>query len=77
MDYDQNPIFYHLHYIQKKEKTQAVDTGKICPQCGSHLVERVSRYGTKFVGCSNYPKCRYIEGSSKKTATARKKKNNE
>ena len=64
-------------YIQKKEKTQAVDTGKICPQCGSHLVERVSRYGTKFVGCSNYPKCRYIEGSSKKTATARKKKNNE
>ncbi|MGN1399462.1 MAG: type I DNA topoisomerase [Erysipelotrichaceae bacterium] len=64
-------------YIQKKDKPQPVDTGKICPQCGSHLVERVSRYGTKFIGCSNYPKCRYIEGSNKKSATARKKKNNE
>ena len=28
-----------------------------CPKCGSELVVKVSRWGTKFVGCSAYPKC--------------------
>lgn len=31
----------------------------ICPKCGGKLVERNGKYG-KFIGCSNYPKCRYI-----------------
>lgn len=30
----------------------------ICPKCGSTLVERNGKYGN-FIGCSNYPKCRY------------------
>lgn len=30
----------------------------ICPQCGSDLVIRHSRYG-EFFGCSNYPHCRF------------------
>ena len=29
-----------------------------CPKCGGKLVERNSKYG-KFMGCSNYPRCRY------------------
>jgi len=34
-----------------------------CPKCKTgRLVERQSRYG-KFLGCSNYPRCRYIEKS--------------
>lgn len=29
-----------------------------CPKCGGQLVERSGKYGT-FIGCSNYPKCKY------------------
>ncbi|HOU75903.1 MAG TPA: type I DNA topoisomerase [Candidatus Dojkabacteria bacterium] len=32
-----------------------------CPECGSNLVERRGKWGKSFVGCSNYPKCRYIK----------------
>lgn len=32
----------------------------ICPRCGGKLVERNGRTGV-FIGCSNYPKCRYTE----------------
>lgn len=34
---------------------------KICPECGSPLVARRSKFGTMFFGCSNYPKCRHAE----------------
>jgi DNA topoisomerase-1 len=36
--------------------------GRDCPNCGGHhtLVVRYGRYG-KFVGCTNYPECRYTE----------------
>ena len=34
--------------------------GRDCPQSGHPLVMRYSRYG-KFIGCSNFPECRYIE----------------
>lgn len=30
----------------------------ICPDCGGKLKKKDGRYG-KFVGCSNYPKCKY------------------
>lgn len=30
-----------------------------CPKCGGELVIRNGKYGT-FMGCSNFPKCRYI-----------------
>ena len=29
-----------------------------CPECGNKLIKRNGRYGA-FLGCSNYPKCRY------------------
>jgi DNA topoisomerase-1 len=35
-------------------------TGRKCPECGGDLVRRKGRYGT-FVGCANYPKCKYIQ----------------
>ena len=31
----------------------------VCPECGGALQERNGRYG-KFLGCSNYPNCKYI-----------------
>jgi DNA topoisomerase I len=33
---------------------------KKCPKCGNDLLVRSSIYG-KFIGCSNYPKCKYTE----------------
>ena len=38
----------------------------LCPDCGKPLIERKSRYGTTFVGCSGFPKCRYIKKEPKK-----------
>ncbi len=34
--------------------------GQSCPKCGSDLILKHGRYG-KFIGCSNYPKCKYIK----------------
>ena len=34
--------------------------GRSCPECGSELQIKRGKYG-KFIGCSAYPKCRYIE----------------
>jgi DNA topoisomerase-1 len=32
--------------------------GEDCPKCGAPLVTRYGRFG-KFIGCSNFPECRY------------------
>ena len=32
--------------------------GEACPECGSELYIREGRYG-RFIGCSNYPECKY------------------
>ena len=49
----------HNYTVNRKIQVieQMVANG-ICPQCKSKLVERRGKYG-KFLGCSNYPKCRY------------------
>ena len=42
------------------KEVQAVADGKICPYCGSKLVERHRKSdGGTFIGCSGFPKCRY------------------
>ncbi len=46
-----------------QEKMPEVDinnrpTGETCPECGHPLVYRYGRYG-KFIGCSNFPDCRF------------------
>ena len=39
-------------------KREGVPLDEKCPDCGSQLLMRFGRYGT-FVGCSNYPTCKY------------------
>lgn len=52
---------YYASAEEKMEKLQPkIVEGKICPICGSPLVYRKGKYG-EFIGCSNYPKCTYIE----------------
>lgn len=43
-----------------KSQKVTIPTGEQCPLCGSELVKKNSRYG-EFVGCSAFPKCRYIK----------------
>ena len=40
-------------------KPAAIPTGEKCPKCDHELVKRKGKYGD-FIGCSNYPKCKYI-----------------
>jgi DNA topoisomerase-1 len=35
-------------------------TGEMCPQCGHPLIYKYGRYG-KFIGCSHFPECRYVQ----------------
>ena len=49
---------------EKTTKTEPVQENR-CPRCGGELVVRTVKKGEhkgkKFLGCSNYPKCRYIK----------------
>lgn len=50
------------HVIYAK-KVKSINDGKFknkCPKCTGNLVEREGKYG-KFLGCSNYPKCKYMQ----------------
>lgn len=49
----------HVKTIRNSIRTNQIkESNMICPKCGGTLVERNGKYG-KFIGCSNYPKCRY------------------
>jgi len=41
----------------KGRRPLAAKTGVKCPRCGGEIVERRSRRGRLFFGCSSYPKC--------------------
>jgi hypothetical protein len=46
----------HSQFVRNKELE-----GKYrCPKCGSMLIKRKGPY-SEFLGCSNYPKCKYIK----------------
>ena len=51
--------------FEKMEKKAPTETGEMCPKCGNPLVIKQSRYG-KFVACSNYPECKYIQSNDEK-----------
>ena len=43
----------------KYTKSFQVKIGVNCPECGSELVERLSKKKRTFYGCSNYPNCHF------------------
>lgn len=50
----------HVKNAKEIKKIKEIESTNKCPKCGGDLVERNGMYG-KFIGCSNYPKCRFIK----------------
>lgn len=52
----------HIKSLRERHSSNTV-----CPKCGSNLVERTARKGpnagSKFLGCENYPKCRFTKNA--------------
>jgi len=44
--------------VAKTDLTQKTD--KICPKCGSEIIERMGRFG-RFYACSKFPECKHTE----------------
>ena len=59
----------------KKDPPEPV--GRDCPECGKPLIKRKSRFGNYFIGCSGYPKCRYLEKIAGEEINRKKKKTEE
>lgn len=49
-------------------QTAELVEGRECPDCGGPLKIRHGKFG-KFIGCSNYPKCKHIESLNKPSDT--------
>jgi DNA topoisomerase-1 len=47
-------------YKEVKKENLIEKTDKICPKCGSPLVERLGRFG-RFYACSKFPECKHTE----------------
>lgn len=43
-----------------KDEAESIAKSKKCPKCSSELVARKGKFGW-FIGCSKYPKCKYLE----------------
>lgn len=60
-----NNFYNHLQETIKSTDETGIATEmpeKLCPNCGSPMVVRRSRFGRLFYGCSTYPKCNGIIG---------------
>jgi len=47
-------------HIQERVKPELEKVG-VCPECGSDLVIKMSRAGSRFIACTGYPKCAHTE----------------
>lgn len=55
----------HVKNIKSNVKDKEIkEKNMICPKCGNTLIERNGKYGV-FIGCSNYPKCKYTSSNKK------------
>jgi len=54
----------HPHIFSTRRLELLLKLNGTCPSCDGVLLVRKSRYG-KFLGCSNYPKCKYTKNIEK------------
>lgn len=50
----------HAEGAMPEKKAELEKVGRDCPKCSQDLIIRWGRFG-KFIGCSNFPDCRYTE----------------
>lgn len=50
--------------IQEISHEPEIVPDRVCPECQSPLHVKTGRFN-KFIGCSNYPKCKYVESANK------------
>ncbi len=59
------PFIEHFNKVsQVMYKEKFVETGDKCPICGAPLVVKEGKNGS-FVGCSNFPTCKYVQKEEK------------
>ena len=59
------PFIEHFNKVsQVMYKEKFVETGEKCPLCGAPLVMKEGKNGS-FVGCSNFPTCKYVQKEEK------------
>ncbi len=57
----------------EKKAVEIPADAPLCPVCKvGHLIEKTSRWGKKFIGCSNYPSCHYIQKDESESAGEKK-----
>ncbi|CAN5354641.1 type I DNA topoisomerase [soil metagenome] len=49
-----------VYAARQREREVEKSLGHACPECGGELTVKSGRFGS-FIGCGNYPKCRYTE----------------
>ena len=54
-------MFWAHKDYPKVKKTMPLLLKETCPKCGSPLVERRTKKGRRFIGCSGYPNCDFIK----------------
>ena len=59
----------YIRNLNGETRPEPEDLDELCPECGSNLQRKHGRYG-EFIGCSNYPECRYIKKEQKSTGVA-------
>ncbi len=63
------PQLQHAEQTMEKVSVEPEKLGEPCPECGGDLLIKLGRFG-KFVGCSNYPACRYTRPLSAKVGVS-------
>lgn len=57
---DMNKRSEHIKYVKDLKRQKDIKQDNICPKCGGKLIKRTGKYG-EFLGCSNYPKCKFTK----------------
>ncbi|MCR5308903.1 MAG: type I DNA topoisomerase [Bacilli bacterium] len=62
---------FYVPFVKQVEEANEImykdapeETGELCPKCGAPLIYKDSKNG-RFIGCSNYPKCKYVKKEKK------------
>ena len=55
-----NDCMMNQKCFEEMAKIQSTKRVVVCPKCGGELLKRNGKFGV-FMGCSNFPTCRYTE----------------